>query len=243
MTTAPVRSTADRLVRAVHRRLHARCTAVEERLLDLRLRSTTRGSVAVDRLDVAGGRADGHGYTATPAPMVRMVLDAATARPAEHAFVDMGSGKGRTVLQAARHGYRRAVGVEFARDLHEVAVANAARHPRWADVVELRLGDAGATPIPAGPLVVYFNNPFKEPVMRAVLDNLTASWTADPRPVTLVYQQLRDEDDPTRNLELLAATPWLDEGVDVVPRGAYRRFMLGMFTVRMFRSPQALSGA
>lgn len=42
----------------------------------------------------------------------------------EYVFVDFGSGKGRTLLLAAEFNFKRIIGVEFARELHDTAVKN-----------------------------------------------------------------------------------------------------------------------
>lgn len=57
-------------------------------------------------------------------------------------FVDLGSGGGRIVLQAAReHGVRCAIGIELARSRHELAVQNLAREPSITSRVRLVCGN------------------------------------------------------------------------------------------------------
>jgi hypothetical protein len=103
------------------------------------------------------------------------VLDEAMARlplrPEECTFVDYGSGKGMVVLRAAAYPFRRAMGVEFARELWETARRNLERHPaalRKA-AVEFVLGDAVEFTPPEGNLVLYFYEPFEAPVTQQVL--------------------------------------------------------------------------
>src|SRR6185436_12939628 len=45
---------------------------------------------------------------------------------ARFTFVDLGSGKGRGLLLAAAWPFRRVLGVEFSKDLHETALRNIA---------------------------------------------------------------------------------------------------------------------
>src|SRR5690348_15787582 len=42
-------------------------------------------------------------------------------------FIDLGSGKGRTLLMAASYGFRRTIGVEYMPELHRAAVENLRR--------------------------------------------------------------------------------------------------------------------
>lgn len=105
-------------------------------------------------------------------------------------FIDLGSGKGRAVLMAADHPFRRVMGVEFASELHDVAVANVAKRAALDGVddrIELHLDDATRFPLPSGPLVLFLFNPFDPPVLTDVVDAAMASWKADPRPIRILY--------------------------------------------------------
>src|SRR5579864_6223943 len=42
----------------------------------------------------------------------------------QYTFIDLGSGKGRAILLAQKYNFRRYIGVEFAKELHELAQAN-----------------------------------------------------------------------------------------------------------------------
>lgn len=85
-------------------------------------------------------------------------------------FIDLGCGKGRTLLVAARLGFRRVIGVEFARELVEIAQANLAKLGLANATVEHI--DAADFRFPSGDMVVYLYNPFSQEVMRKVVANL-----------------------------------------------------------------------
>lgn len=85
-------------------------------------------------------------------------------------FVDIGCGKGRTLLVAAEMGFRQAIGVEFAPEL--VAIARANLEKTGTQNARVVGGDAADFEFPPGKLVVFLNNPFGEPVMRPVIANL-----------------------------------------------------------------------
>jgi SAM-dependent methyltransferase len=171
------------------------------------------GWLTLDRLTVAAGdRSEGNLYVAEPIDVARWWRRTLPERLDEYTFVDMGSGKGRMLFFAVEQGFGKAVGVEFARELHEAAEANRARSRLpGTERVELVHGDAGAYEFPTDPLVVHFNNPFHEGVMRRVIDQLGASYSRRARPVICIYQQHRHEPPETKtgNVGLLAAVPFL----------------------------------
>jgi hypothetical protein len=105
-------------------------------------------------------------------------------------FIDLGSGKGRVLLVASEFPFREIIGVEFARELHEVACENIERyHSRSQQCAEIRSVHADAVDFefPLVPLFLYFFNPFGRPVLTAVLRNLQRSLGIRPRDVILVY--------------------------------------------------------
>lgn len=77
---------------------------------------------------VAGSAEHGHLYSPTPPRLVRAWLDE-VAPSADEActFVDMGPGRGRTLLMASEKPFRRVVGVEFTRELNEAALRDIQR--------------------------------------------------------------------------------------------------------------------
>jgi SAM-dependent methyltransferase len=105
-------------------------------------------------------------------------------------FIDMGSGKGRALLLATAYHFKQIIGVEFAAELHHLAEANMASlaatgksDPR----ITLIHGDATTYPLPDGPLVLYFFNPFDSEVMRPIAEMVMTSWRDTPRLIRAVY--------------------------------------------------------
>ena len=120
-------------------------------------------------------------------------------------FIDLGSGKGRTLLMASAYPFLRIVGVELLAELDAVARQNIARYHgdgQKCFVLESYAGDARNFAFPAEPTVLYLFNPFPEPVLRTVLTNLRSSLTDSPRPVYVLYHNLVHEG-------VFAAQQWL----------------------------------
>jgi SAM-dependent methyltransferase len=107
---------------------------------------------------------------------------------ADDALLDIGSGAGRAVLVASRFPFRRVVGVEREAWLDRQAQDNLARfRPRRRAPVDLVCADATLYPVPDDITVIFFYNPFPEPVMRGVMANVFASLERAPRRLRIVY--------------------------------------------------------
>lgn len=105
-------------------------------------------------------------------------------------FVDFGSGKGRVLTYASTMNFKKIIGVEFAAELHERAVANIerSRHPKQQcfDIEVLHI-DAVDFAIPDENCVFFLFNPFEADVLRHVVDNIHASHARNPRSMYVVY--------------------------------------------------------
>lgn len=129
-------------------------------------------------------------YEPTPAPVLEKALAALDAEPSELVFIDIGSGKGKVVLLASTHPFKKVVGVELYEDFHDIAVENVARFPaasRRAGAIELLRIDAALYRFPPEPSVVYLFNPFAEEILEKVLGNLEASLAEHPRELYVVF--------------------------------------------------------
>ncbi len=122
--------------------------------------------------------------------MIETLQQAAQIKLAEFTFVDLGSGKGRTLLMASDYPFRRIVGVELLPALHHIAQQNLAQYQSDSQkcfTLESICADAGQFSFPAGPLLIYLFNPFPESVLRRVLANLHRTLDENPRAVSIVY--------------------------------------------------------
>jgi SAM-dependent methyltransferase len=114
----------------------------------------------------------------------------ATLNFRDYTFVDLGSGKGRTLLMASDYPFRRIVGVELLPSLHAIAQQNLRQYKSESQrcfLLESVCADATALPFPDDPLVFFLFNPFPESGMRQVVANLEQSLRAHPRPLYILY--------------------------------------------------------
>jgi hypothetical protein len=105
-------------------------------------------------------------------------------------FVDLGSGKGRTLLMAADYPFRRILGVELLPELHGIACENLVKYASETQkcfALEAECGDAREFCFPAEPTVLYLFNPLPEAGLRVVVRNLEESLRENPRRVFVLY--------------------------------------------------------
>jgi hypothetical protein len=183
-----VGSAALRLLRSLPARRRAARSSLA---FDERYGVETAEIVHLGELDIDSPNRDlGVRYQPSDPDGFRTLMEELPIDYGKFVFVDYGSGKGRVLLLASEFPFKRIVGVEFAAELNEVARSNIARFPRARQrcaEIELVTADASDFEPPAEPAVLYFYNPFAEPVLARVLDRVRASVDAQPREVFLVF--------------------------------------------------------
>ena len=104
-------------------------------------------------------------------------------------FIDLGSGMGRAVYQAARYPFKRVIGVELSKELNDIAIENL-EHASGRLVckdVELVNSDVLDYEIPDDVTVVYLANPFTGTIFSRVIDMLKESLERSPRLLRIIY--------------------------------------------------------
>jgi SAM-dependent methyltransferase len=105
-------------------------------------------------------------------------------------FVDLGSGKGRTLLMASDYPFHRVVGVELLPALNQAAQENLSKYRSESQkcfALESICADATEFPFPDEPTVLYLFNPFPESGLRRMMANLEQSLLEHPRAVFVLY--------------------------------------------------------
>jgi len=156
-------------------------------------------------------------YEPTPPRTFAALMRNLPADLGEYTFVDFGSGKGRVVLLASRYGFRRIVGVEYARDLHEAACRNLRSYRderRVCSDIELLHIDAVDYAIPATPCVFYFFQPFSRDVMARVLGNIKASLGVRRRVYLMILLPHPSTLDLIAKLDFVAPVPLRSKPID-----------------------------
>lgn len=151
----------------------------------------TAGSIPLESLDVVGPhRSKGNECVCTSPRSFDFIMRSLPRDLRDHAFIDIGSGKSRTLLLASQYPFATIIGVEFARELVEIARKNIKRFggsPQKCRTLSVVEADAASYEFPDLPLVVYFYNPFSKDVFDMVLRNLVSSLERHPRDCFIVY--------------------------------------------------------
>ncbi len=129
-------------------------------------------------------------YQATEPALFHEMLSHLKIDFRDFTFIDLGSGKGRTLLMAADYPFRRIVGLELLPALHGVAQENIRRYKSGSQkcfAVESVCSDAREFVFPPEPIVLYLFNPLPEPALEQVIANLEQSLRENPRRVYVLY--------------------------------------------------------
>lgn len=146
-------------------------------------------------------------YQASEPQLFHEILRTLPVAPEAFTFIDLGSGKGRTLLMASDYGFRRIIGVELLDELHQIAQRNIAGYhseQRRCFNIEAYSGDARDFRFPQEAFVLYLFNPFPDYILKTVLEKLRESVASNPGEVYVIYHNLVHE-------TLFKSQPWLGE--------------------------------
>jgi hypothetical protein len=163
------------------------------RMLERRAGIRTDGYIYPEELGFQGehlGR-----YQPTGWFQLRRILRRTEVGP-DDVFIDIGSGMGRVVYQAAAwYPFRRVIGLELSERLNRIARDNLQRtRPRLrCQDVQIVSADVLEYELPDDVTVVFLNNPFTGPVFEAAVAKLVASLRRRPRHLRLIYVNPKEE--------------------------------------------------
>jgi SAM-dependent methyltransferase len=195
---------------AVHpfRRLITRRLRHQHERFDRQAGVRTVGTVTVEALGLSALHS--HRYDATPIRFFRSLLGKLALDYANTAFIDLGCGKGRTLLLASDYPFRTIIGVEISRELCDLAIENVKTYcsrPRKCSNISVHCQGIDEFEYSAygqsDHLLVYLFNPCGEAVLRSGLQKIHRV-VARGGMVTIVYVN------PTRQ-EVLEESGWLEQ--------------------------------
>ena len=160
-----------------------------DKIFDWRFSVDTAGTLILPELQTDPGFQDSYGYGPIARYRFFCLLRQLHVDHSKFVFIDIGCGKGKALLLAARLPFKRIIGVEHSSKLVEAAEENLRtyRGSRRCSTFDLACVDAGEYPIPPEAAVFFFYNPFNENLMRKVLENIWRSLREVPRDAYLIY--------------------------------------------------------
>jgi SAM-dependent methyltransferase len=104
-------------------------------------------------------------------------------------FLDIGCGKGRALCMAAHHGFNKVTGLDFSKELCNIAEDNLSKTAKKIPAMKYKLinNDAFYYEIPEDVDCIFLFNPFDEIVTSAVVNNIFYSLEANPRKIRIIY--------------------------------------------------------
>jgi hypothetical protein len=130
------------------------------------------------------------GYWPTPPEVFHEALSSLNRKFEGLTFIDFGSGKGRVLLMASEYPFRKIIGVEFAGELHSVALQNISRYKsstqQCRDIASI-CADFTQFPIPAVPLFIFLYNPSSREITAGLAKNIARSLQEHPRELWVLY--------------------------------------------------------
>lgn len=162
------------------------------RLFDWRHHIKTCGTARLSELTIWGESTPQHDaiYHPTHPKLVFQILNGLGIDYRDYIFIDIGSGKGRVLVIASEYPFQRIIGVEFAEELHRIALKNvhdySSRTQQCKNIECLHLDATEFTILPV-PTVFFLYNPFRPPVLIPVLRKIEKSLSDRPRDVLLIY--------------------------------------------------------
>lgn len=178
-------------------------------------------------------RAAGVHYLPTPWRVLDWLHEALPEPDKSWSFVDLGCGKGRALMAAARRPYGQVIGVEFARELAEMAKTAVSDLPwRIADRIDVVEGDASQYTLPDTPLIIFLFNPFGPPVIDEVARQIATSYRRHPRPIVVAYLN------PEHHGAFSGRQPF--HRYRLAPKLAFKFATISPYPLHIFATPEAM---
>jgi len=174
----------------VRRTMQSALSIIEDQIFELRYGTDTLRTVNKEALNASSeNQPEAEYYCPTRGRAFRKLL-LKCAVPRDRTFVDLGAGKGKVLLLAARYGFKRVVGVEFSPELYRIAQENAKKygqHLSSRSTINIVLSDVVNYPIQDDECVFFMFNPFGASVMRRIAKNISTSLDRTPRRIWIIY--------------------------------------------------------
>ena len=164
---------------------------------DRRFGTDTSGHIQLEHLTIEKGSIrEGIWYEPMSQKIFMQIMDNISIDYGQFDFIDFGSGKGRVLLLASTYGFRNVVGVEFSKELHEIARKNLAlwrqNTGNGAFIRSIHI-DASEYQIPDASLVIFLFSPFTGNTMARVVENIKTAFRINQKKIIIIFYGTNQE--------------------------------------------------
>jgi len=178
-------------LRAIFNHIFYYFVAYRDQQFDRKHGTDSGGIIQLDLLTVTGGNIEhGRYHQAIWVKWFRRAMEHIRADFENFVFIDYGCGKGRALLLATDHPFKKIIGIEFAREFCVLAEQNIEiflKQTGRPNNTEIMWTDAETYSLPDEDTVIFFYNPFAEEVMVKVLNKIEESLNKCPRKIFVIY--------------------------------------------------------
>jgi len=157
---------------------------------DRRYGTDTASILPLDAFGVPTSRLADLTFDAMHEEIFRRTMAVVRIKHEQFTFVDYGCGKGKALLLASMRPFQEIIGIEFSPVACEICRRNIAKFApagQRSRNFEVVCADVLEYEPPPVPMLMLMNNPFREPMLEGVMQNLVRSIKAYPRPVWIIY--------------------------------------------------------
>jgi hypothetical protein len=158
----------------------------------------------------------GNGHESTPFSHISKIMRTLEITPKD-VFLDMGSGKGRTLLMAGMYPFKSVIGVDVSDWLNSVCNLNIEKMKSKLKAKNILTitSNAADYEIPDDTTFIYFFNPFGMEVMKKVVERIIDSVGRFQRKVTIIWYNPKYEIELERiyNLKKAREMNWKNFGL------------------------------
>lgn len=190
-------------------KIHRKLDHLQDKKFDIETSAVVNISDLDESVDFTGYEID-ELYSATPMVIFNLLHSLVTRKEKrDYTYIDVGCGKGRTLVKGIQFGFKKLIGVEFVPSIAKQGVVNVNKtldnhnDDATCDIV---CEDIRHFQYPDTDLILYLYNPFDLDVFEGFLSNLLADLRRNPRQATLIYyhshcEKVLDECDAFERLE------------------------------------------
>ncbi len=162
----------------------------------------TRGYLNAKQIGFEGYSSEYNEYEPISFASITAALKEISINSNQDVFLDYGCGKGRAIIVAATHPFKKVIGVELSQSLADIARINIkkARFLQCHDI-EICVEDATKYQLPDDVTAILMYAPFVGETLKQVISNINESWSRSPRSITIFHKYPDWTNDPFEHLK------------------------------------------